>query len=116
MRLWHILREMLAGVLSRGEREYERRSVATAADLRIGDRIIPCLVRDVSAGGARVTPLAAVVVGATGVLAIPGTALQAAIRVVRQEEEGYALAFQSDEVGAIMAGWIRAIGDQRSPQ
>lgn len=116
MGIWHTLRGTLAGLLTRRQRLYERCPVATAADLRIGDRIIPCLVRDVSAGGALVTPLAPVVVGATGVLAIPGTALQAAIRVVRQEGDGCALVFQSDEVGAIMAGWIRAVGDQRSPQ
>lgn len=95
----------------RGRRSYERCFVTAAGELRVGSSASPCLIRDISASGAFIVLPDAPPPGALGEFVLPTAALRTSVRVVRRTGEGCGIRFQSDEIGAVLAGWVRAVGD-----
>lgn len=102
---------LLRAALFRNRRNFRRDQVQAEAVLRIGGREITCRISDVSPGGAFLSPVLEVKVGAEGSLRLPQVPIDTPIRVVRSNKAGIGVEFLQANVGAIVAGWTRG----RSP-
>ena len=88
-------------------RRYDRRNVAYAVRLRVGETGHDCLIQDVSPSGALLSGAPILDPGTRVMLEIPAVGLSAEARVVRNLPAGIAIEFSRDGVGAIIAGWTQ---------
>ncbi|WP_044561445.1 PilZ domain-containing protein [Azospirillum sp. B4] len=107
---WGDIKRVLSNLVRpNNRRTYDRLSVDSEVQLSCGDTIVSCRIADVSAGGAFLTPGPDLPIGTEGVLRLPGAPVAAAVRIVRRTENGVGIEFKRDGVGAIVAGWVRAV-------
>ncbi|MBB6251241.1 PilZ domain-containing protein [Nitrospirillum iridis] len=110
---WGGLKRVLSSLVRPSNRRtYDRLSVDSEVQLSCGDAVVSCRIADVSAGGAFLIPRAPganLSIGTEGVLRLPGAPVAAAVRIVRHTDAGVGIEFERDGVGAIVAGWVRAV-------
>ncbi|MEE3622472.1 PilZ domain-containing protein [Nitrospirillum sp. BR 11752] len=113
---WDGIKRVLSNLMGASNRRtYDRLSVDSQVQLSCGDVIVSCRIADVSAGGAFLTPGPDLPIGTEGVLRLPGAPVAAAVRIVRRTDTGVGIEFLRDGVGAIVAGWVRAISGTHHP-
>ncbi|MEA1675152.1 PilZ domain-containing protein [Nitrospirillum sp. BR 11163] len=107
---WGGIKRVLSNLVRPSNRRtYDRLSVDSHVQLSCGDVLVSCRIADVSAGGAFLVPDPDLPIGTEGVLRLPGAPVAAAVRIVRRTDSGVGIEFLRDGVGAIVAGWVRAV-------
>lgn len=88
-------------------RRYPRYPVSAEVEVDVDDRTVKCSLDNVSAGGVRLVPAIAALLGEAVTVRHPGSGLALRGQVVGQDEGGTRVRFKSEDAGIVVSSWLR---------